>query len=191
MKKYLIFIHLFFFSIFIFYFIQNILFIKKNLGDADTYYIIKDTETEILQTSGKEGFLYYCETTKSKCTAITTLGYYIDETTVYTCQLSDDNILCTSSSKPKSICSNQSIGKLGVDSNDYSMMTLCLNYDNDTPIVANLTSTSLNYILKFDSNTNIFNLEDESKYALVSVNNSSITLNTSCNYIYFKKKYYY
>ena len=159
---------------------------KKTLGESDSYYVIKDTKSKILQTSGKEGYLYYCETSESACTAINSLGYYIDEATVYTCQLNQEDVLCASGAKPKTICNDKSIGKLGVDEEDYSRMTICLNYNNEkhTPIAAKLTNNSLNYILKHDSNNDIFNLKNDSKYALISVNQSSITLNTSCNYFF-------
>jgi len=147
-----------------------------------------DKTTQLLQSPGKKGYLYYCEKAATTCSAIDTTGYYLDEENVYTCQFKDDlDLKCKVDAKPRSKCNRTSVGKLGLDRDDLTKLNICLSYDsvNNNVITAKLSDTSSNYLLNYDANNNIFNLKDTTEYALISANNSSITLNTSCTKITF------
>lgn len=148
-----------------------------------TYYLVDKTDYTLLE-EGSSGSLFYCENEGEACSMIYDIGLFIvDQTSGYACKLLGSELTCEMISIGDNTCASVSdIGKVFYASNKLS---ICVNYstgDSKAYSVELNSTNSGNYMLAKGSD-DIFGLGSSTNYALVSIKDKIITLNTKCKYL--------
>jgi len=164
---------------------------RVNVGNSEckdkTYYRVKDKTDYILETTETTpAYLYYClknsSTGAMECSEVQGKGYFINTSSseVISCTNSGgDDASCTSSPTTVTDCSSSGI----IFKNTNNNWAICLD---DSGKSAELTSTSVNYIISYNEN-DPFGTSSASYNSLVKVSENSITLVEDYD---FQKDYY-
>ncbi|KAL6632824.1 hypothetical protein U3516DRAFT_531112, partial [Neocallimastix sp. 'constans'] len=118
------------------------------------------------------------------------IGYIINENNIYTCKQSSNNIICKKYTITETACTSNNIGKLFIKNEKIS---ICLNYSDKEYSVELGDANKGNYVLYKSSTTNeIFGTTDDKPYAIVTINENSVLLNTKYSnglkYVYINKE---
>jgi len=154
----------------------------------NTYYLINENG----DISDEEGIVHHCIEDESgvSCTKQNDIGYYvINKDTIYTCKKNKEVIICTIGNINNNVCNEENIGKLFLSGNK---IFICLNYKSKAYSIELSKNSAGEYIVyKSTTSNELFGTNDENPYALISINENFVLLNTeyarNMKYIYINK----
>lgn len=157
------------------------------LGLSNSYYLVDPLDYELTDI----GKLFQCVRENEPCQEVSKVGYYVvDETRSYSCQESGVGLEC-SKIKTVATCNVATdIGKVVYANGKFS---ICLAISGEDKISVDLGSNSDgDYLLGKNEDANIFGMGESDDYAIVTISDKVVTLNSTCKYIKkikYKNKY--
>jgi len=159
-----------------------------NNCSSNTYYLINENG----DISNNEGTVYYCvdDNKGVSCTKQNDIGYYVNnKDIIYTCKKNNGAIVCAKSSINNNVCNEENIGKLFLSE---SKIFICLNYNNKAYSIELSKNNAGEYVVyKSITSNELFGTNDENLYAVITINENSVLLNTeyskNMKYVYVYK----
>lgn len=145
------------------------------------YYLIQKPEYTVIEEEYEKGTLFLCSNENEACQEVNQVGYFvIDKTAIFSCSFNEESIEIEcekySLSDSESLtCYDENLGKILTNN---SKFFICVT-NSGTAIELNITNAG-NYILA-KNDEDIFGIGAKT-YAIVNVNEHTITLNDKCKF---------
>lgn len=152
------------------------------LDDKDSYYLTTTNDClsdenicDMINTTNVYGYLYKCTNSGGNvsCVLINKIGYYIENDNLYSC-ITSTNVKCKMTTKSplynNSSCSNNNIGKVVYNNNEYK---ICTGNKSTTK----LTESGVEYVISYGYSDELFELSSN-KYGIIKASSAKVVFSS-------------